>query len=405
MEYNINMNGVTYALLLVLVDEEDTLNSECVALGGQIIITNLVDPQELYNRIESSRLKVEAKYGVHNVVGEIIVKLRIISYEDNVYKNVLNIPKGDAVYNKKSLDVLGFNDHSMPLTKDLNQYGEVINKDFLVNGVKLRGVHYQFKSDIVIFVHDTVKLGERTLTVFKNNAIYDVCLDIINNKDILIRKYKNGFIIYIDNQTNKILYTESVIECKPLRKGVIDLIKDNKISSFDIECYEGENRIFKPYACAFTTPKNDCKLYYLTDFNSARDMLKQCIVDMLSSNLGTVYVHNLSKFDIFFVNNILKQDKDIQSDYKLNRDGKILSVTVRFKDKKLKGKFIFRDSLLLIQGSLSDITKKFKTEHGKLNFPYSFVKADNLNYVGDKPDYKFYNNMDEKDYHDIPCKN
>ncbi len=58
------------------------------------------------------------------------------------------------------------------------------------------------------------------------------------NKDIFFRKFTNGFSIYIDNNTNKILYTESIIEYKPLGKGNIDLIKDDKISAFDIECYE-----------------------------------------------------------------------------------------------------------------------------------------------------------------------
>lgn len=277
----------------------------------------------------------------------------------------------------------------------------------------MSGVHYQYKDNIIIFVHDIVNQGEIRLTVFKNDAKYDECVDIIDeNKDIFIRKYMNGFSIYIDNLTNKILYTESVIECKPLGKGRIDLIKDNKISAFDIEAYEGDGRIFIPYACGFvTTPlceardKNNYKLYYLTDFNNSRDMLKQCTIDMLNSDLGTVYVHNLSKFYIFFINNILKEDEDIVSDYKLNKDGKILSVGVKFKDKKMKGKFIFRDSLLLIQGSLKDITESFNTKNGKLTFPHKFVKADNLNYVGDKPDFNFYTDMDELDYESIPPKN
>ena len=150
--------------------------------------------------------------------------------------------------------------------------------------------------------------------------------------------------------------------------------------------------------------KKITKLYYITNFKNPRDMLKQCILDMLNSNLGTVYVHNLSKFDVLFINNILKEDGDITSDYKLNRDGKILSISVKFKDKKLKGRFIFRDSLLLIQGSLKDITKDFNAEHGKLSFPHKFVKADNLNYVGDKPDFNFYTDIDELDYESIPLK-
>lgn len=123
MNEYINKVGITYAVLAVLVDEEKTLNSEVVALSGQMIITNLINPQEVLNRIESSRKKIASKYGVDEVDGEIIIKLRVISYDDKVYKNVLNIPHIEEVYQQKSLDVLKFNDDSMPLTTDLDKYG------------------------------------------------------------------------------------------------------------------------------------------------------------------------------------------------------------------------------------------------------------------------------------------
>ena len=135
----------------------------------------------------------------------------------------------------------------MPLTIDLSKYGKIVNKDYVINGVKISGVHYQYKDNIIIFVHDIVNKGERKLSVFKNNALYDECVDIIDeNKDIFIRKYMSGFSIYIDSLTSKILYVENAIECKALGKSGIDLIRDKNISAFDIECYEGEGRIFRP---------------------------------------------------------------------------------------------------------------------------------------------------------------
>ena len=66
---------------------------------------------------------------------------------------------------------------------------------------------------------------------------------------------------------------------------------------------------------------------------------------------------------------------------------------------------MFRDSLLLIQGSLKDITKSFNTDHGKWNFPHGFVRVDNLNYVGDKPDFSYYTDIELTDYEAIPNKN
>ncbi len=37
----------------------------------------------------------------------------------------------------------------------------------MVNGVKINGVHYQYKDNIIIFVHNMIKPNERKLTVLK----------------------------------------------------------------------------------------------------------------------------------------------------------------------------------------------------------------------------------------------
>lgn len=293
----------------------------------------------------------------------------------------------------------------MPLSTDLNKYGEIINNEYVVNGEKIPGIHYHYKDNIIIFVHESDKVNERRLTVFKNNAKYIECVDIFNeNTDVFIRKI-NDFTLYIDNSRNKILHSESIINCKHLRKGKIDLIKDNKISTFDIECYTDENRMFVPYACGYVDPNKKVRLYYLTDFKDQYDMFKNCIIDMLNSDLGTVYVHNLSRFDIFFLNNILKEDEDLISDFKLNKDGKILKITVKSKDKKNKGKFVFKDSILLIQGSLRDLTQSFNTTNVKSYFPYKFPNKDNLNYIGDKPAFEYFTDIKQDEYDKIPNNN
>ncbi|WP_192803185.1 DNA polymerase, partial [Streptococcus agalactiae] len=77
---------------------------------------------------------------------------------------------------------------------------------------------------------------------------------------------------------------------------------------------------------------------------------------MLSYNIGTVYVHNLSKFDSYFINKILLSSKDLDVEYKFNKHTSILSIIVRYKDKRNKFKIIFRDSLLLVQGSLKSLS-------------------------------------------------
>lgn len=118
--------------------------------------------------------------------------------------------------------------------------------------------------------------------------------------------------------------------------------------------------------------------------------------------LGTVYVHNLSRFDTFFIDPILVNDSDIIGKYLYNKHGKVLSIKVSFKDKTKKGCFIFRDSILMTQGSLKSLGEHFKTSNVKMNFPHKFVTRDRLNYIGIKPDISYYEEISLEEYNSIP---
>lgn len=132
-------------------------------------------------------------------------------------------------------------------------------------------------------------------------------------------------------------------------------------------------------------------------------MLKKCLVDMLGSNLGTVYVHNLSRFDTFFIESILTNDNDIVGKYTYNKNGMVLSIKVTFKDRKgKKGRFLFRDSILMMPGSLKSLSLSFKSDKTKLDFPHKFASADTLEYVGVKPDISYYEGMSRENYELIP---
>lgn len=405
----INQNGVTYAIIPVIYDATQSLMGEYVSVTGQLILTNLVDPKELYNSFKLGIQELSKKYMKEkkDIVGEVVFKFRPISYDNNVYNKILSIPNYKIIQNYTHLKTFnssleGFD--IIPLTLDLNKYGQIINNEFIYNDVKQLGTHYLYKPGIIIFVHDSDIIGKRKLTIFKNNVIKFRCIDTFNeDNDIFTREMIggiDGFKLFINNSTNKILYSEVPIQCKSIKKGKIDLVKDEKISAMDIETYLDSNKIFTPYACAFARYDNSVKNYYLNDFKDQRDMFKNCIIDMLSDELGlgTVYIHNLSKFDLYFLNDVLKNDKDISSNYKMNKNGKILSINVSFKNKKQAGRFILRDSLLLMPSDLRNLTKKFGAINEKLYFPHRFVQKDNLNYIGIKPDLEYYDyDEDDKD--------
>jgi hypothetical protein len=58
----------------------------------------------------------------------------------------------------------------------------------------------------------------------------------------------------------------------------------------------------------------------------------------------------------------------------------------------------FRDSLLLLLNSLDKLCKSFTVENPKIMFPIFFANENNLNYIGEIPDIKYFKNIDLKSY-------
>lgn len=402
------MDNITYSIIPIMIDDLKMSGRDIISLSGQIIVTNLVNSQELVNHVERSMLEKRTGYDAEECIGALIFKLRVISFNPVVYNRVVNLDThhDEVVYKNVPKKMLTFSSEEIPLTLDLNKYGFNIKRDYIVNGVIQKGEHYLYRKNIVVFVHDGSDKLVRNLTIFKNNAKYAECIDLIDeNSTIFVRKFKDGFTLYIDNNTNKVLYTERVINCKPVSKGKIQLIKDLNISSFDIECYvNNNNKLFVPYSCGYVTPNKDVSLYFLLDFKSPEEMLLKCLNDMLSSKLGTVYVHNLSRFDSFYIIPLLHDSNNGFSCIVEYKDNSILSIKITsISNKKLK--MVIKDSKLMIPGSLRILAKNYGVAEQKGVFPYDFPNADNLTYQGVKPAFKFYSDITEDDYNLIPNEN
>jgi len=59
----------------------------------------------------------------------------------------------------------------------------------------------------------------------------------------------------------------------------------------------------------------------------------------------------------------------------------------------------------LIKSNLSNILKTFDCKVQKGVFPYNFMNSDNLFYIGNKPEKKYYENISLKNYNEIPNNN
>jgi hypothetical protein len=125
-------------------------------------------------------------------------------------------------------------------------------------------------------------------------------------------------------------------------------------------------------------------------------MILDCLNSVMSRKYNgyKVYVHNLAKFDIIFLLKYLVKVGNLQP---VIHNDRIISLTVKY-GKNNKYQIQFKDSYLILLASLSKLSSAFQVENEKSVFPHFFVNENNLNYVGEIPELKFFKNISEKDY-------
>lgn len=225
--------------------------------------------------------------------------------------------------------------------------------------------------------------------LYKDKKIYlrfkDITLDTKENK---FTRYFEDYKIEIEN--NKIKSLEKKLNNKFIKPLKRDLIPEYKIVTYDIETYKDEG-IFIPYACGWYNGKT-VKTYYLLDYKSPKEMLLTSLNELLEkNNKAKVYIHNLSKFDYLFIANIIFEHFDFNIK---PRADKIISITLNKKINTSKEKIrsiTIYDSLSLLPSSLRYLAIKFKVNVLKGFFPYDFVDKTKLNYIGEIPEYSYYN--------------
>ena len=122
------------------------------------------------------------------------------------------------------------------------------------------------------------------------------------------------------------------------------------------------------------------------------------------------YVHNLGGFDVLFIHKILKEynlinNKEYYILKSIYRDDIIIKLSISIKINKNKYiKINLVDSLNILNSSLDSLSKSFKVKIKKSIFPYTFVKKENLNYIGETPNIKYYNKLSELEYKEIYSK-
>ena len=156
--------------------------------------------------------------------------------------------------------------------------------------------------------------------------------------------------------------------------------KFDKFLTWDIETRTIDNKMV-PYCICVFDGRNKFS-FYLSDHKTVGAMLLAAIKliftkkgDFYKYDGYIVYAHNFSKFDSIFLLKFLSMYSDNHK-YTLDmirsprwRESDFIEISI---SKPRTFKIKFRDSLLLIQGSLKSLAKGFGVDQ-KGTFPYLFV--------------------------------
>ena len=122
-------------------------------------------------------------------------------------------------------------------------------------------------------------------------------------------------------------------------------------------------------------------------------MIIKCIKDIMVRKYDNhkVYIHNLSGFDGIFLLKILAKLGYCQPT--IHNDN-IISIQFSYKDYVI----LFKDSHQMLNVSLRILAKAFGVDTQKSIFPYTFVNENNLDYIGEVPDFKYFYNISLNEY-------
>ncbi len=223
---------------------------------------------------------------------------------------------------------------------------------------------------------------------------------ILKFRDELISD--NKFIRILDNKKFYFENNKETLFSKEIKTKFISKTKNvktltNNFITIDIETIINDG-LLTPYLIAFFDGKN-LSSFYLSDFDSVEEMMLTCLKSLLirKYNGYKIYAHNLAKFDIIF---LLKYILKLGSINPIIHSGKIISLSVNYGDYQVE----FKDSLLLLLGSLDSLSKSFKVEDKKSIFPHLFVNENNLNYIGEVPTFNSFMKVTNDQYNEYKTK-
>jgi len=383
----------------------------------QIVLNKEINPDIIISRIINALNYWESFYEVSTSSTVIAEYFPFYAALDKPFSKVTDIPKtieSDLGFNSKFLK-----NKNIPFSMDISKYGILSSTD---NDLSIK----TFLNKDNRFLIKEIDSNTLNVKVYDKTNLKILEYTDENFGDYFIRNIGDLY-IKIDHQEN-ILYVEKTYNTKFVKRTQRELVVKKNIITFDIEAYltpipkekyeflgisknkaEKDLDMFIPFACGFYDGETSYK-YYLPDFDNYKDMIKASILEMANPKYKdyTIYVHNGGGFDFIFMLDVLKEfnNEELKGKPKFTgKDSRVVGFDVKVfnplyqtNSKKYNGTTLkFRDSYKLLSHNLRKLTEEFKVDNIKGTFPYTFPNAYNLNYIGTKPDFKYYD-ISIKDY-------
>lgn len=322
-----------------------------------------------------------------------------------------------------------------------NNYGDLIksNKDILREGIVNDGASV-YKNNLVsqdrlLMVTSSPSSKENKFKVdiiSTNNNINNIILswtDEVTEGNILIRRTSEYQFYYNLNGGNqKLIKVEKLFNFLNMIVNSKSQVKNTNFGSIDLETLSiTTDGIQETYAGGYCIKSTDNELGYIQKTFMSSDINELIIENIIDSifdyikgkedstkrevearNGLTLYAHNLGRFDSLEIVKGLINTKgslkyEVEGKWK-TEENKLLSLKIKHKESKLYIKLI--DSISFFNfTSLDKLLQTNNIDVQKGQFPHSFIKAHNLNYVGNKPSIEFYNKINIEEYNKIPLEN
>lgn len=213
------------------------------------------------------------------------------------------------------------------------------------------------------------------------------------NSNIFVRTMGNSILHY---EYGKCVFLKQSFKTHYIRPLMSDLSITNNIITMDLETRTIDEEMIPISVSIFDG--EIVKSFYLEDFSNSDNLLKESIKYLLHRKYNgyRVYIHNFSEFDGVFLQKIMIKLDSCKVEKLIKRNGKIINLKLVYNlSGKRKYSIYFRDSLLMLPASLRKLGHSFNVDTKKTIYPYKFVnqKNINLNYVGEVPEFKFFNTI------------